>query len=335
MKTRIVAVSCLVLGSACALGHHLAREAHLPGTEGWDYLAIDSAGQRLFVSHGTHVEVLDANTLKPVGTIADTPGVHGIALAEDVGHGFVSAGGADEVVVFDLKTLARVAGIRTTGANPDAILYEPKSRRVLTFNGRGRNVTAIDARSNAIVGTLALDAKPEFAVHDTAGHVFVNLEDRNAVAQIDPVSMTLLATWNLTGCDEPSGLAIDRAHALLFSVCSNKIMAVTDARTGKQLAQLPIGAGVDGAGFDEARQEAYASGGDGTLTVVKEVTPQKFSVIGTTMTRPGARTMVVDARHHRLFLSAGERRAPAPTADQPRPRPTVVPDSFEVLMVEP
>src|SRR5689334_10719999 len=268
------ALALASLLSAPAWSYHLTREIHLPGTEGWDYLSVDTSGKRLFVSHGTHVEVVDLAHLTLAGSIADTPGVHGIALAEDLGRGYISAGAAGKVVVFDLATLARVTEIDTTGANPDAILYEPRSHRVLTFNGRGRNVTAIDARTDHVVGTLALDAKPEFAVADAQGHVFVNLEDKNSLAELDPTALKVLATWPLTGCEEPSGLAIDRAHARLFSVCDNKVMVITDATSGRQVAAVPIGAGVDGAGFDDARQEAFASGGDGTLTVVKEESPQ-------------------------------------------------------------
>lgn len=324
------------VASLPAWGHHLSHEIHIPGTEGWDLLAVDHNANRLFVSHGTHVEVVDLSTFQLAGAIPDTPGVHGIALAEDLGRGYVSAGATSTVVVFDLKSLARLKDIRTTGDNPDAILYEPKSHRVLAFNGRGRNVTVIDARTNEVVGTVALDAKPELAVADATGHVFVNLEDQNSLAQIDPMTLKVLSVWRLEGCDEPSGLAIDSAHARLFSVCSNKVMTITDAKSGKHIAAVPIGANVDGAGFDEARQEAYASGGDGTLTVVKEDSPQKFHLAETAATKSGARTMALDARTHRLYLVAGQRGpAPAPTAEQPRPRPTIVPDSFEVLVLEP
>jgi DNA-binding beta-propeller fold protein YncE len=322
------------LTAAPAWGYHLVREVHIPGTESWDYLSLDSHTDRLFVSHGTHVEVVDAKTLQPVGTIADTPGVHGIALAADVGRGYVSAGATGSVVVFDLESLARITEIKVTGDKPDAILYEPRTHRVLTFNGRGRNVTAIDARTNRVVGSIPLDAKPEFAVANDAGEVFVNLEDRNSIAKIDPRTLTVTAVWHLEGCEEPSGLALDRAHARLFSVCSNRIMDVVDAGSGRLVAQLPIGDKVDGAGFDAARQTAFASGGDGTLTVVKEDSPEKFSVAATVATKPGARTMVVDDATHRVFLSTAQRGAP-PAGAEPRARAAVIPDTFEVLVLEP
>lgn len=328
-----LAASCICLP---AWGYHLTHEIHIAGTEGWDLLALDEKANRLFVSHGTHVEVVDLATLAVVGSIADTPGVHGIAIAADLGRGYVTAGATSSVVVFDLATLARLKEIKTTGENPDAILYEPTSHRVFAFNGRGHNVTVIDARTNQVIRTVALDAKPELAVADSRGHVFVNLEDKNSLAQIDAATLKVLAVWRLEGCDEPSGLAIDRAHERLFSACSNKVMTITNAKTGAAVAQLPIGASVDGAGFDDVRQEAYASGGDGTLTVVKEVSPRQFRVAETATTKSGARTMVVDERKHRLYLVAAQRGpTPEPTAAQPRPRPAIVPDTFEVLVLEP
>lgn len=307
---RFLAFATLVVAATplAALAFHVSREVALPGTEGWDYLAVDRAGHTLFVSHGSHVEIVDADRLVAVGAIADTPGVHGIALAEDLGKGFISAGAANEVVVFDLKTHARTGSVKTSGANPDAILYVPETHEVLTFNGRGRNVTAIDARTLAVRATLDLKAKPEFAVTDGAGHVYVNLEDVHSLARIDARALELQQTWRLEGCEEPSGLALDVAHDRLFSVCANKVMVVTDARTGRQVAKLPIGEGVDGVAFDPTRQEAYASAGDGTLTVVKEQTPDRFVVAENAKSHAGARTIVLDETHHRLFLSAGEQR---------------------------
>lgn len=322
--------------TAPAAAYHLAREVKLPGAEGWDYLTFDGTHARLFVTHGTHVEVLDAATLALTGAIADTPGVHGVAIADALGHGYVSAGAASSIVVFDLKSLARVGEIKTTGDNPDAILYEPTTHRVFAFNGRGRNVTAVDTARNDVVGTIALDAKPEFAVSDGAGRVFVNLEDRNSIAAIDARTLAVVATWPLGGCEEPTGLAIDRDHHRLFAACSNKVMAIVDSTTGHGVAQVPIGASVDGAAFDTAKQLAFASGGDGTLTVVREETPDKFTVVETVVTRPGARTMTLDERTHRIFLATAQRNPAAPTTpQQPHPRPTVVPGTFEVLVLEP
>ena len=319
-----------------AAHYQLAREVPLPGDEGWDYLSFDAAGGRLFVTHGTRVQVVDGASLAVVGEIPDTPGVHGVAIAQDLGRGYVSAGRADSVVVFDLHTLKSVATIKVTGANPDAILYDPFSRRVFTFNGRGRNVTAIDTATNEVVGTLPVDAKPEFAATDGAGHVYVNLEDRNALAMIDPKALKISATWPLSGCEEPSGLAIDRAHARLFSVCSNKIMVIVDAATGQVVAREPIGARVDGVAFDATRGLAFATAGEGNLTIVHEDSPQEFSVVQTLATRAGARTVAVDEKMHRVFSVTARFGPPAqPTKDQPYPRPRIEPGSFELLVMSP
>jgi DNA-binding beta-propeller fold protein YncE len=319
--------------SAPVHAYHLVHEIHFPGQQGWDYLTADPGGHRLFVTHGDRVEVIDLQSLEPLGTIADTPGVHGVALAPDLGRGFVSAGGSDQIVVFDLKTLARLAEIKTTGANPDAILFDRATHRVFTFNGRGRNTTVMDASTQAVVGTIALDAKPEFAVSDEAGHVFVNLEDRNVIAEIDPRALRVTRTFPLPGCEEPSGLAIDRRHHRLFSVCGNNVMAIVDASSGKLLENARIGAGPDAASFDAATQLVYASAGDGTLTILKETNPNTFTLLQTLTTRPGARTMTLDEGSHRLFLSTAQREPTDPAA--PRARPKVIPDTFVVLVFEP
>ena len=327
--------------AADATHYRLAREAPVAGNEGWDYLLYDAG--RLYVSHGTHVQVLDGTKLSLIGEIADTPGVHGIAIASDLGHGFVSAGRSDSVVVFDLKSLARVAEIKVTGANPDAILYEPTTHRVFTFNGRGRNATAIDAKTHAVLGTIPLDAKPEFAATDGAGHVFVNLEDKSSLAVIDAQKLTVLSVWPLAGCEEPSGLAIDVANHRLFSVCDNKVMTVTDSTSGKVVAHVPIGARVDAAGYDPGTHLAFASGGDGTLTVVKEGSPSDFTVAQTVKTKTGARTMTLDPGSHRVFsVTATPEGGTPPTqsaaAGGPRPaqgappRPRSFKD-FEVLEI--
>jgi DNA-binding beta-propeller fold protein YncE len=335
LLSRSCALALLAAACAHAGAYHLAHEVKIAGDMGWDYLTFDAPGHRLFVSHGTRVEIVDTQGLTPVGAIADTPGVHGIAIANDLGRGYVSAGASSMVVVFDLKTLARIGEIKT-GANPDAILYEPDTQRVFSFNGRGRDVTVVDAVKNEVIATISLDAKPEFAVSDGAGHVFVNLEDRNSIAQIDVKSLAVTSTWALQGCEEPSGLAIDRKHHRLFSVCGNAVMNIVDSLDGKAVAQVPIGKGVDGAAFDDSAQLAFASAGEGTLTVVKEQSPEKFKVVASVPTKTGARTMTVDQATHRVFLSTAQRGAvPAATEAQPRPRAPVIEGTFEVLVIEP
>lgn len=315
--------------------YHLAHTVPLPGDEGWDYLTFDKDGGRVFVAHGTKVQIVDSEKLTLTGEIGETPGVHGVAIAADLGRGYISAGRENTLIVFDLKSLAVIARIKTTGENPDAVLYEPTTHRVFTFNGRGRNVSVIDTGKNEVIGTIPVDAKPEFAQADGAGHVYVNLEDRSSIAVIDPQKLVVTAVWPLGGCEGPSGLAIDTAKRRLFSVC-DKVMAVVDANSGHLLAEVPIGAGVDAAAYDPGTQLAFASGGDGTLTVVKELTPGKFAAVQTVKTKAGARTMTLDELSHRIYLvTAKLGPRPAATAEQPHPRPSIVPRSFQMLVVDP
>lgn len=316
--------------------YHLTRTISIPGDDFWDYLSFDAPNARLFVTHGTRVQVLDAHDLKLIGEIPDTPGVHGVALAHDLGRGYVSAGRSDTVVVFDLKSLATIATLKATGEVPDAILYDPFTQRVFTFNGRGRNSTVIDAVRNSVTATIPLDAKPEFAVSDEAGRVYVNLEDRNSIAEIDARKATVDKVWPIAGCEAPTGLAIDRAHHRLFTVCSNKVMAVMDTATGRVAASLPIGARVDGAAFDDREGLAFASAGDGTLTVVREESPDQFQVVQTVATQVGARTLALDGKTHRIYTVTATLSAPPPaTAADPRPRPRIEAGSFVLLEISP
>jgi DNA-binding beta-propeller fold protein YncE len=318
------------------LHYRLAHEVNLPGDEGWDYLTFEPGGRRLFIAHGTRVLVVDTGKLAVTGEIADTPGVHGIALAPELGRGYISAGRSGMIVVFDLKTLARVKEIKTTGENPDAILYDPATRRVFTFNGRGRNATAVDARSEAVLGTIALDAKPEFAVSDGKGRIYVNLEDKNSLAVIDAAKLSVLSVWPISGCEEPSGLALDAAGRHLFPACSNKVMAVMDATSGRVLGTAPIGGGVDAAAFDPATHLAFASCGEGTLTVVRESASGAPEVVQALPTRRGARTLALDEASHRIYLvTADFGTPPAATAEHPHPRPPMLPGSFRLLVLEP
>jgi len=316
--------------------YHITHQVPLPGDEGWDYLTFEQGGQRLFVSHGTRVLVVDTDKLTVVGEIPDTPGVHGIALAPELGRGFVSAGRSGTVVVFDLKSLARLKEIKVTGENPDAILYDPASQRVFTFNGRGRNATAIDARTDEVLGTIPLDAKPEFAATDGKGRIYVNLEDRNSLAVIDPVKLSVVSVWPVKGCEEPSGLALDASHARLFPVCANKAMPVIDATSGKVLGTAAIGGGPDAAAFDPGTGLAFASCGEGKLTVVRTSSSGHPEMAESVATQRGARTMALDLARHRVFLvTADFGPPPAATATDPHPRPARVPGSFRLLVLEP
>ncbi len=314
-------------------GYKLAKTFPLGGDGGWDYLTVDNASRRVFVSRATRVMVVDADSGKLIAEIPDTPGVHGIAIADDLGRGFISAGRANSVTIFDLKTLAVISKV-STGQNPDSILYEPSTKRVFTFNGRSSDSTVIDAAKGEVVGTIPLGGKPEFSVHDGKGTIYVNIEDKSQLVAIDPAAMKEKSRWSLAPCEEPSGLAIDRKHNRLFSACSNKLMAVTDAVTGKQLASLPIGAGTDGAGFDPGPDLAFSSnGGDGTLTIIGEVSG-KLTVVQTVDTQRSARTMTIDPKTHAVLLSAAKfGPPPAPTAENPRPRPVAEPGSFVLLVI--
>jgi YVTN family beta-propeller protein len=304
------------------------------GDGGWDYVVCDAPSRRIFLSHATHVVVLDTDSGKLVGDIPGTEGVHGIALAPELKRGFTSNGRANTVSVFDLAGLKVTSTVKTTGENPDAILFDPATKRVFTFNGRGQNATAIDADSLTVAGTIPLGGKPEFARSDKKGRVFVNIEDKNEVAVIDARKLSVEARWPVAPCEEPGGMAIDAKSRRLFVGCGNKLLMVMSADDGKVLAKLPIGEGNDAVGFDEETGLVFASNGDGTLTVVQKTGPDAYTVKETVTTERGARTLAIDAKTHRVFLPTAKfGPPPSPTAEQPRPRRSIVPGSFEVLVV--
>jgi DNA-binding beta-propeller fold protein YncE len=337
--TGLVLFALVTLGAPAAptqdATYHVVGRIPLVGEGGWDYLTVDTAGRRLYVSRSTHVAVIDLDRDSVVGDIPNTLGVHGIALARDLGRGFTSNGRDSTVTVFDLQTLATLSTIAVTGRNPDAIAYDPASGRVFTFNGGSDNATAIDARSGVVVGTIALGGKPEFAVLDGAGRIYVNIEDKSEIVVFDTRTLTVQARWPLAPCEEPSGLAMDRRHHRLFAVCSNRLMAVLDPDRGRVLTTLPIGGGVDGAAFDPASGLAFGSNGEGTLTVVHEESPDSFRVVANVVTQRGARTVALDERTHRIYTVAAEYGpAPAPTPERPRPRPSIIPGSVVVLVLE-
>jgi DNA-binding beta-propeller fold protein YncE len=312
-------------------GYHLVKTIPVSGDGGWDYLNLDSEARRLYISRGTHVAVLDADTYSTVGDIPDTQGVHGIALAPDLGRGFTSNGSNNTVTVFDLKTLSTSA-TAMTGNGPDAILYDPASKRVFTFNGRAGTATALDAAKAGTRGisglTIDLGGRPEFAVADGEGHVYDNLEDKSLVLQIDARSRTILNRWPLEPCESPSGMAIDTQHRRLFIGCHNKLMAIMDADTGKVVATIPIGEGVDADSFDPGTQLAFASNGDGTLTVVHEDSPDKYTIVENVATKKSARTMALDPKTHNIFLPAADFDPPV----QGQEHPSMKPGTFVILV---
>ena len=314
-------------------GYHVVKKSVLGGEGGWDYLTVDSKARRVYISRGTHVMVVDADSGALVGDIPNTNGVHGIAIVSDMGKGFTSNGRDNSVTIFDLKTLHALGSV-SVGKNPDAIIYDPASKRVFTFNGASHDTTAIDAKTGTVVGTIALGGKPEFAVSDEKGHVFVNIEDKSEIIQFDPNKLAIENHWSIAPGEEASGLAMDRKHRRLFAVCSNKLMVVLNADSGKVVTTLPIGAGTDAAGFDPETGFAFSSNGEGTLTVVHEDAPDKFSVVENVPTQVRARTMTLDPRTHQVYTVTAEfGPAPAATAQQPRPRPPMVPGTFTLIML--
>jgi len=314
--------------------YRVVQKVTVGGDGGWDYLVVDPAARRLYVTRATRVMVFDADSLKQVGEIPNTTGVHGVALAPELSRGFASNGRAGSITIFDLKTLATIEEVKIEGQNPDAILYDPPTKRVFAFNGRSADATVLDAASGKVAGTIPLGGKPEFATTDLDGHVFVNLEDKSEVLALDPKKLSVEHRWPLAPCEEPSGMAIDRAHKRLFVGCSNKTMAMMDATSGKLLATAPIGGGVDANGFDPGTGLAFSSNGEGTLTVAKADPAGRLEVLLNVATQRGARTMAVDEKTHRIFLVTAEfGPPPSPTADQPHPRPSQVPGTLTILVV--
>ncbi len=313
----------------------IERQFSLGGPGGWDYLTADPQARRLFISRADRVLVMSTRDGSVLATIPDTQGVHGIALAADLGMGFTSNGRTDTVTVFDLKTLKVVKTIPTAGHNPDAIVYDKASQHVFTFNGRSHDISVIDPLKGTVVATLPADGKPEFAAADGRGRIFFNIEDTSQIGEIDSLKSKRLATWPLPNCEQPTGLALDAAHHRLFSVCANGVGVVTDALSGRHVAEIPIGAGPDAAAYDAGRALLFSSNGqDGTLTVIRQEDPDHYSVIANLSTQKSARTMALDSKTHRVYLVAAEfGPAPAPSPDQPHPRPAVIDGSFKVLVV--
>jgi DNA-binding beta-propeller fold protein YncE len=314
--------------------YKIANRFQIEGDGGWDYLTLDESTGRLFVSHGTIVQVINVKEGKIMGTIPDTKGVHGIALAPDLNKGFISNGKDSSVTIFDLQTLNFITKVNVTGSNPDAILYDPYSQKVFAFNGRSSNATVIDANSNNVVETIPLPGKPEFSVTDGKGKVFVNIEDKSLICEINPTTLKLEQSWPIAPGEEPSGLAIDIENHRLFSVCDNKLMVIVNSDNGNIVTTLTIGEHVDGAAFDTEKKRAYSSNGDGTLTVIQEEDANTFKVIENVETQKGARTIAIDNVTHHIYLPTAQLGPPPePTADNPHPRATIVPNTFVVLDV--
>jgi DNA-binding beta-propeller fold protein YncE len=323
--------------AACALSSaqqfQVTDHWKIPGAGRWDYLTVDAGAHLLYLTHGDSVDVIDVTNGKIVGSIIGLKGVHGVALDPGGEEGYISDGADNSVVVFDRHSFAVKQKI-AAGINPDGIAYDPATATVWAFNGRSKNATVIDTKTKQVVATVALPGKPEFPAADGKGSVFANIEDMNEIVRIDAATHAITATWPLKGCESPSGLAIDIARRRLFSVCDGKVMAVTNADTGGSVATVPIGDGPDAVTYDTKRKLVFSSNGDGTLTVVKQKSPDRYEVLQNVVTQKSARTLALDSATGAIFLAAAEfGPRPAPTADNPHPRPQSLPGSFVVLVV--
>ncbi|MFZ0819804.1 MAG: hypothetical protein WAM91_07030 [Candidatus Acidiferrales bacterium] len=332
----VVTIVAVAAPAPQASGYKLSKKVVLGGDTGWDYLLADATTHRVFISHGNHTLVTDADG-KILGDILNTAGVHGIALAPEFNRGFTSNGQANSVTVFDYKTLATITEIKIQGQNPDGIVYDPASKRVFTMNGRSSDATAIDAKTGEIAGTVALGGRPETAQVDGAGNMYVNLEDKNSLAVVDTKALKVTNTWPIAPCESPSGQAIDAAHKRTFIGCDN-LMVMVDITNGKVVASVPIGRGVDANGFDPGTGLAFASTGDGFLTVAHEDSPDNLTLIENVPTQARARTMTIDTASHTVFSVTAEYGPPpaAPPAGTPPgrgPRAPMIPGSFTLLII--
>ena len=305
MKRAAIFLFVCLVASATALDYQITRKIPIPGKGSWDYLVVDEGGRRLYVSHGTQVEVLDVDSGAIVGKVENTPGVHGIAIAPELGRGFVSNGQSSTVTIFDLKTLKTIAEV-PVGKKPDAIIYDPATSRVFAFNGDSSSASAIEAATGKVVGTVDLGGGPEYAVADGSGYIYNNLEDASVVLKINARSLKVEQRWPTAPCASPSSMAMDRPNRRLFIGCRNKLMAAVNAETGQVIATLPIGDHVDATAFDPESRLIFNSNGEGTITVIRQQSPDKYSVVENVKTLPKAKTMALDPRTHRLFLSTAE-----------------------------
>jgi DNA-binding beta-propeller fold protein YncE len=327
LATSLVLYTCNHTLFGAAPLYELEKEIPVAGEMGWDYLATDPSAQRLYVSHGTKVVVLDTGKGEVVGEIPDTPGVHGVAIAPDLGRGFSSNGRESKVSIFELPSLKLISKV-VTGENPDAILYEPEHKEVYAFNGRGRSATVINGSNGEVVQTVPLPGKPEFAVVDVkAGRIYNNIEDKNEVAVIDTKTHQVVSQWPIAPGEEASGMAIDLANHRLFLGCSNKLMIMMDSENGKVITSVPIGGRVDANAFDPQTKLAFSSNGEGTVTIAREESPEKLTLVQTLTTQPGSKTMALDTVTHKIYLAA-VKYAPAEGGQ----RPKALPGTFKVLV---
>ncbi len=314
--------------------YQIANKIHLEGDGGWDYLTVDDSASRLYISHGSMVQVLDLKTKTLAGTISDTKGVHGITVAKDLNKGFISNGKDTSVSIFDLKTLLLISKVKITGVNPDAILYDPFSHKVFVYNGRSSNATVIDAVADKVIGTIALSGKPEFSVTDLKGKIYVNIEDKSEICEINATTLKVENTWPIAPGKEASGLAIDIKNHRLFAVCDNKLMVVVNSENGKVVTTANIGENVDGVAFDPILKRIYSSNGEGTMTIIQQLDADNYKVLENLETQKGARTIALNHATHNIYMPTAEYgETPAPTTENPHPRPKIKPNTFTILEI--
>jgi YVTN family beta-propeller protein len=332
----IVSCSMLLLGAAAAFaadagGYKVLRRIPVGGEGGWDYLRVDPDAHRIYLSRGSHMMVVDEVSGKLIADLPDTKGIHGMALAYDLGKGFTSNGQANSVTVFDLKTLKAITEIPIPGKDPDSILYDPVTKRIFTFNGKSNDSTVLDAETGKVIGTVALGGKPEEPQLDGKGNVYINNEDKSTLMEFDAKTLAVKGSWPLAPCEGPSALAIDTKNRRLFAAC-DKVMVVVNADTGKVVASPPIGGDPDGNGYDPATGLLFAACREGLVSVIHQDSPDKYSVLGNITTQFGTRTMAMDMKTHHVFtVTADFKAAAAPTPENPRPRPQPIAGSFVIL----
>ena len=335
MKKIVTVLAIACFGISVGQNFKVSKKISVAGDGGWDYLTVDNASQHLFVSHGDVVNVIDVKTDITIATIQDTKGVHGIAIVNDFNKAFITCGKDNTISVVDLTTFVLIEKVKIEGQKPDAIIYDKFSKYVFSFNGKSNDATVLDAKTNKIVKTIPFGGKPEFAVTNGNNLLYVNVKDKNEIKTVDTKTLEVTATFSVTPGDEPTGLAIDTKAHRLFSVCGNKMMLVLDSKTGKLIQNIPIGDGCDGVIFDAKNSLVFTSNGDGTMTVVKKESANKFTVVQTLVTQKGAKTIAINPTSKQLYMSTPEFGAkPEPTAENPKPRADIVPNSFTVLVVE-
>jgi DNA-binding beta-propeller fold protein YncE len=328
----LAALTLMAIPAAAQKSFKVADRVKLGGEGGWDYLTYDPAGNRIFITRGNHVMVVDAKTLKPTGDITDLSGTHGVALAEELGRGFISSGGDNMMVIFDLKTLKVLDKVKV-GERPDAILYDHSAKRVYTFNAKTQDSTVVDATTGKVIGSVPLGGKPETGVADGKGNVYVNIEDRSEIVRIDTKKLVVAEHYPMAGCDEPSALAFDVAHRRLFAGCASRVVAVVDPDSGKLVTTVDIGGGVDAGAFNPKTQQILMScGADGVLSVIHEDMPDKYTVVQNVPTEKGARTMALDEKSNTIYTVTAQFDPTPPPAGQRR---KMIPGTFELLVVKP